>query len=97
MARRNGLRVDLGKKKFLVSDGLSYWIVREQKPKKSDGDPYDVRLSGYHLDLESLFDSYFDRTIMDSGAEDIEELGKAIKKVRAEIRKWIKEIKEVSK
>ena len=91
MGKKNGLRVKLSKNKYLVSDGLAYWIVREQKSK--EGDTYDVRISGYCTSLETLFSSYFDRVVKDGTAETMEELTALIRKTRNEIRKWCKELK----
>lgn len=88
-------RVHLSKNKYILGNGECYWIVREDKVKKTKGDnkgdEYIRRtiMSGYHRDFEHLIDSYYGESIRNSGIDgEIADLAKLMKKTRAEIRTW---------
>lgn len=85
-----GMRISIGANRYLVSDENQYWIVHERKNNKT-GEPHDVRLSGYHTKLDNLLDSYIDRHIRTSDIDSLKALDGEIKKLKRNIRKWIKE------
>lgn len=89
------LRIHLSGSKYIVSDGLCYWIVRESKGIAKSGKHQGeevirkTRLSGYHTDMVSLLESYFAETVRHTEIDgELEDLVKLIKKVRKEIRGW---------
>lgn len=83
-------RIPLGRNKFLISDGMACWIVREVKTKT--GKAYDRRLSGYHGSISNLIQSYFDREVLSGDVKTLQELGEHIDKTRKEIRGWLKKM-----
>ena len=91
--------IPLGKNKTLRSNNYCWWIARERHYKDKSGEQkvsYD-RLSGYHVDVCGLLDSYIDREIKIAEIESLTELVDEVKKLRREIRKWVREgnLKEV--
>lgn len=84
-----GIRISIGKNRYLVSDEYQYWIVQEKTSAK--GEPYNIRLSGYCQDLGILLDSYIDRQIRQSDIDSLKALDNKINALKREIRKWIKE------
>lgn len=90
------LEIHLTGKKWLVTDSFQYWIESRTPDKDKKGN--DVinkrRLSGYYSDIDKLFESYFDHTLKESQmVGEIEDMMKLVKKTRAEIRKWTREIR----
>lgn len=84
-------RVHLSGKKYIIGNGYGYWIVSEtpRKNKKGEDEVYRKRLSGYHSDLVSLMDSYFEQTLKKAEIDgEIEDLVKLIIKTRKEIKSW---------
>lgn len=89
--KNNNFRIHLSGKKYIIGDGYSFWIVSESTRKNRAGEPtvYQTRLSGYHDNLESLMDSYFEKTLKKTEIDgELEDLGKLIKKTRKEIHGW---------
>ena len=97
------MHVELKKGVFLVSDENQYYIQKEWISHKKDADgnvkevPNTKKLSGFHRELDTLFDSYFDRSVCGSDAETVEALVKEMRKTRNEIRKWLKELRGTDK
>lgn len=93
------MHIQLKKGVFLCSDQYQFWIQKEwtSKRKNKEGKTEEVlntkRLSGYHTELDSLFDSYFDRTIRSSEADTVEKIVKDVGKTRRDIHKWLKELR----
>ena len=92
---RLNFRVHLAGNKYIVGDGMCYWIVREtkavQKKGKKAGEEVvrRTRLTGYHTDFVSLVDSYYAETLKQAEIDgEIADLMKLMKKTRAEIRTW---------
>ena len=92
---RLNFRVHLAGNKYIVGDGMCYWIVREtkavQKKGKKAGEEVvrRTRLTGYHTDFVSLVDSYYAETLKQAEIDgEIADLVKLMKKTRAEIRTW---------
>ena len=96
------LRIHLNGNKYLVSDGMCYWIVRESKgvvqSGKSKGEEVvrRTRLSGYHTDFVSLLDSYLNESTKHAEIDgEIADLVKFVKRTRAEIRSWFGKLDSV--
>ena len=88
-------RVHLSGNKYILGNGDCYWVAREDKLTKKSGenkgDEYIRRvvLSGYHRDFMSLMDSYYEKSLRNSGIDgEIADLVKLMKKTKAEIRTW---------
>lgn len=88
-------RVHLNGNKYILGDGMCYWIVRESKgvvkSGKNKGEEVvrRTRLTGYHTDFVSLVDSYYAETLKQAEIDgEIADLVKLMKKTRAEIRTW---------
>lgn len=88
-----GVRISIGKNRFIVSDEFQYWMVQECKSQKT-GETYDKRISGFHVSLDNLINSYDDRHLKTSDIETLADFGKEIKKLQRENAKWWKAIKE---
>lgn len=96
------LHIHLTGNKYIVGDGLCYWIVRESKATIKSGknkgkeEVRRTRLSGYHTDFVSLLDSYLaERTKHAEIDGELADLVKFIKKTRAEIRSWFGKLDSV--
>lgn len=92
---RLNFRVHLKGNKYIVGDGMSYWIVREDKVVQKSGKKAGeevvrrTRFTGYHTDFVSLVDSYYAETLKHAEIDgEIADLVKLMKKTRAEIRTW---------
>ena len=88
-------RVHLNGNKYILGDGMCYWIVRETKAVQKSGKKAGeevvrrTRLTGYHTDFVSLVDSYYAETLKQAEIDgEIADLVKLMKKTRAEIRTW---------
>lgn len=90
------LEIHLSGKKWLVTDAFQYWIESRTpgKDKKGNDVIHKKRLSGYYSDIDKLFESYFDHTLKESEIKgEIADMMELVKKTRAEIRKWTREIR----
>ncbi len=92
---RLNFRVHLAGNKYIVGDGMCYWIVRETKAVQKSGKKAGeevvrrTRLTGYHTDFVSLVDSYYAETLKQAEIDgEIADLVKLMKKTRTEIRTW---------
>ena len=92
---RYNIRVHLSGNKYILGDGLCYFIAREDnvttKTGKNKGEitTRRTRLSGYHSDFSSLMDSYFKEQIKSSEIDgELADLAKLVAKTRKEIRGW---------
>lgn len=97
---KQNLKIHLSGSKYIVGNGLCYFIVSESSRKNKKGEKVVVqkRLSGYHTNFVDLIDSYFRDTIRDAEIDgDLEDLVKLIKKTRTEIRGWFKVLDKVMK
>lgn len=103
MAEKNSdqnLRIHLSGRKYIVGNGLCYWIVSESKAKDKDGKPKTVqkRLSGYHTDFASLFESYFVRSVKTAEIDgELADLAELAVKTRKEIRSWFGKVDKALK
>lgn len=91
-----GVRISIGKNRYIKSDEFQYWMVQEVTNKKT-GETYDKRISGYHTELDNLIDSYDGKQLRSSDIETLTDFGKKIKQLQAENKKWWKAIKEGTK
>lgn len=99
--QEQNLRIHLSRNKYIIANGLCYWIVAEHKRKDKEGNPTIVqeRLSGYHTDIVSLIHSYFDKRIRSAECDgELEDLADLVRKTRKEIDGWGKKLcKEIDK
>ena len=88
--------IPLGKNKFLRSNGLCYWIAQGRKSKGKDGEVKTsyTRVSGYHADFNHLIDSYIDHALLSAEIESLTEFGEEIRKLKREVKGWIKKMEE---
>ena len=86
---KNNFRIHLKGNKYIIGNGLCYYIAQEVKQKKTDEDgsqkTYYKRLSGYHTNLLSLCRSY-ERTAIKNAEIDgeMDDLMQLILKVHKE-------------
>lgn len=98
--QEQNFRIHLSGRKYIVGNGLSYWIVSESQKKDKDGTPktYQKRLSGYHIDFPSLMESYFSNTIKTAEIDgELADLVALVVKTRKEIRSWFGKIDKALK
>lgn len=93
------LRIHLSGNKYLVGDGMSFWIVRESKSIAQTGKHKGeeiirrTRIGGYHTDLEQLIDSYRNKSVLSAELDgDLADLAKLFRKIHKETKGWKDEI-----
>lgn len=97
--KKNGFRIHLSGNKYIIGNSLCYWIVSESHRNGKDGNQITVqkRLSGDHTNFTDLFDSYFRMSIRNTEIDgEIEDLAKLVKKTKAEIQRWFKQLDKVT-
>lgn len=86
------MKIQLDKKKTLISDAYCYYITESTitKEGKNAGKPIERRVSGYTATLEQCFDSYIDKKIKSSEAAEIKELANEITELKKEVKDFLK-------
>lgn len=85
------MRIKLDKKHILCSDKYCCWLV---KTVEGENGPYELRVSGYHWDLNSLVEKHIDGKVMGSDAETLQALAKDLADIKNEVRTWKKAVKK---
>lgn len=80
------MRVRLDEKHTLCSEEQCCWIMRTVTPK--DKKPYEKRVSGYVPTFQMAVESYVNKKINSSKAEEISQLADEIDALVQEVRAW---------
>jgi hypothetical protein len=82
------MRVKLDNKgHYLVSDPYCYWVAKEVTAEKT-GKPYDRTVSGYYAKPLDAIESFIDRKVRASEAEDIVQLMKEVEDLKKMVKSW---------
>ena len=84
------MKIKLGKKYYLNSDSLCYWITEEIQPssKSKTQKVYERRCSGYVSTFEEAVDSFIDKKILALEVTSYTKLVSEINKLKREVRRW---------
>ena len=80
------MKISLDDKHILVSEETCCWVVRVVTTK--EGKRYEKRVSGYYATLQGAVESYIDKKINSSEADEIRKLAVAVEELKAEVRAW---------
>ena len=72
---------------YLVSDPFCYWVAKEVTAEKS-GKVYDRVVSGYYAKPLDAIESFIDRKVRASEAEDIKQLMKEVEDLKKMVKSW---------
>ena len=71
----------------LNSDPYCFWITVEVTSEKT-GKPYDRVVSGYYAKPLDAIESFIDRRVRSSEAEDIKQLIKEVEELKKTVKSW---------
>lgn len=80
------MRIKLDGTHTLCSDEYCCWITRTVTPKGKK--PYEKRVSGYVPTFQMAVESYINKKINSSGAEEISQLAGEVSALVEEARSW---------
>lgn len=80
------MRIKLDRKHTLCSNEWCCWITRTVTPKGKK--PYERRVSGYVPTFQMAVETYINKGINSSGAEEISQLSEEVSALVQEVRAW---------
>lgn len=81
------MRVKLDNKgHYLISDPYCYWVAKEVTAES--GKTYDRVVSGYYAKPLDAIESFIDRKVRASEAEDIVQLMKEVDELKKMVKTW---------
>ena len=77
------MKISLDDRHVLLSDPYCCWV--EQTRTSAKGKEYTVRVSGYCMTVGQALESYINKKVLSSGAEDLRALNGEIEALKAEV------------
>lgn len=81
------MKIKLDNTHSLHSDPQCYWVTTTVKSEKT-GKDYERIVSGYYANANDCINSYIDRKIRSSEAEDIKQLYKEVEELKKQVKGW---------
>lgn len=95
---KSNLVIHLNGDKYLISDGLCYWIATKTRKKDKKGNTIYQRVSGWEPDIEHAVDSYIKNHVKKSELTgEIEDLMELIIKTHKEVKGWVRKVEKALK
>lgn len=84
------MKIKIGKRYYLNADSNCFFITKVKIPKDKTKDRYEIRVSGYHRNLEDLILSFIEYGVRmtDRELEDLKELAEYIEELKLEVKSW---------
>ncbi len=95
---KSNLVIHLSGDKYLISDGLCYWIATKTRKKDKKGNTVYQRVSGYHPEIEDAVDSYIRNHVRKTELTgEIKDLTELLAKTHKEVKGWVRKVEKALK